>query len=169
MKQSIAETNREEQPMETTVETITAGRTRTPAAVSLAIFTTGVAGVLASTVIAAIAHGAGVSHAFLPLHFATFTFLIVFAALGGAIGWQLVRNRATHPSRVLARLVPVVLLLSFIPDVLIGISKAETATTWGGVFALMAMHIFVATAAVASYLYFLPVTSINDQHGGSSS
>jgi hypothetical protein len=31
------------------------------------------------------------------------------------------------------------------------------------------MHIFVATAAVASYLYFLPVTSINDQHGGSSS
>jgi hypothetical protein len=165
MKQSIAETNREEQPMETTVETITAGRTRTPAAVSLAIFTTGVAGVLASTVIAAIAHGAGVSHAFLPLHFATFTFLIVFAAIGG----QLVRNRATHPSRVLARLVPVVLLLSFIPDVLIGISKAETATTWGGVFALMAMHIFVATAAVASYLYFLPVTSINDQHEGSSS
>ena len=162
MKQSIAETNREEQPMETTVETITAGRTRTPAAVSLAIFTTGVAGVLASTVIAAIAHGAGVSHAFLPLHFATFTVLIVFAAIAGALGWQLVRSRATNPSRLLARLVPLVLLLSFIPDVLIGITKAEAATTWGGVVALMTMHVFVATAAVGSYLHFLPVRSTHD-------
>jgi hypothetical protein len=164
IEQSIVATNREELPMETTVEIITPRRVRTAAALPVAIVTTVVAGVLASTVISAIAHGAGVSHAFLPLHFATFTGLIVLAAIAGAIGWQLVRTLATHPSQVLARLVPIVLLLSFIPDVLVGITKAETATTWGGVFALMAMHVFVATAAVASYFYFLPVRSINVQH-----
>lgn len=161
MKQSIVVTNREELPMETTLETITPRGIRTTAAMPVAIVATVVAGVLASTVIAAIAHGAGVSHAFLPLHFATYTVLIVFAAIGGAVGWQLVRNRATNPSRLLARLVPIVLLLSFIPDVLIGFTKAETATTWGAVVALMTMHIFVATAAVASYVYFLPLRSIN--------
>jgi hypothetical protein len=150
--------------MQTTVETITPRRTRT-GSMPLAIVTTAVIGVLASTLIAAVAHGAGVSHAFLPLHFATFTLFIVVAAIGGAVGWQLVRARAADPSRILARLVPVVLLLSFIPDVLIGVTKAETATTWGGVFALMTMHVFVATAAVASYLYFLPVRSMPNHQG----
>jgi len=148
--------------MQTTVETITPNRLRTVAAVPVAVVTTAVAGVLASTVIAAVAHGAGVSHAFLPLHFATFTVLIVFAAIAGAIGWQLVRSRATNPSRLLARLVPLVPMLSFIPDVLIGITKAETAATWGGVFALMTMHVFVATAAVGSYIHFLPARSTHD-------
>jgi hypothetical protein len=105
----------------------------------------------------AVGHAAGVSHAFAPLHFATYTALIVAGVIGGSIGWQLVRTRATNPSRLVARLVPLVLLLSFVPDILIGVTKAETATTWGGVIALMAMHIVVATAAVGSYLYFQPV------------
>jgi hypothetical protein len=148
--------------MQTTVETIRPNRLRTVVAVPVAVVTTAVAGILASTVISAVAHAAGVSHAFLPLHFATFTVLIVFAAIAGALGWQLVRSRATNPSRLLARLVPLVLLLSFIPDVLIGITKAEAATTWGGVVALMTMHVFVATAAVGSYLHFLPVRSTHD-------
>jgi hypothetical protein len=148
--------------MQTTVETIRPNRLRTVVAVPVAVVTAAVAGILASTVISAVAHAAGVSHAFLPLHFATFTVLIVFAAIAGALGWQLVRSRATNPSRLLARLVPLVLLLSFIPDVLIGITKAEAATTWGGVVALMTMHVFVATAAVGSYLHFLPVRSTHD-------
>ena len=100
---------------------------------------------------------AGVTQSFAPLQFATYTALIVLGVIGGSIGWQLVRNLATNPNRFLARLVPLVLVLSFIPDILVGITKAETATTWGGVIALMAMHVVVATAAVGSYLYFQPV------------
>jgi hypothetical protein len=130
---------------------------KTAAAVPAAIAAGAVVGDLASTAIAAIAHHAGVTQSFAPLQFATYTALSVLGVIGGAIGWQLVRNLATNPNRFLARLVPLVLVLSFIPDILVGITKAETATTWGGVIALMAMHVVVATAAVASYLYFLPV------------
>jgi hypothetical protein len=138
-------------------------RLKTIAAVPAAIVAAAVLGDLASGAIAAIAHGAGVSHAFAPLHVGTYTVLIVAGVMGGAIGWQLVRTRATNPSRLLARLVPVVLLLSFVPDILIGITKAETATTWGGVIALMAMHIVVASAAVASYFHFLPVRPVDSR------
>jgi len=139
----------------------TGRRLKTIAAVPAAIAAAVVVGDLASTAIAAIAHGAGVTHAFAPLHFATYTSLIVPGVIGGAIGWQLVRSRVTNPSRLLARLVPLVLLLSFVPDILVGITKALTATTWGGVIALMAMHIVVAGAAVGSYLYFLPVRPVD--------
>jgi hypothetical protein len=132
-----------------------------------AVISAAVVGVLASAVIAAIAHGADVSHAFAPLHFATFTVLIVPAVIAGAVGWQLVRSRAKNPSRLLARLVPVVLLLSFVPDVLVGITKTLTATTWGGVIALMAMHVAVASAAVGSYLHFLPVRAASTSRGTS--
>ena len=147
--------------METTIEAITPRRKRTFAAVPTAVIAAVVVGDVASTIIAAIAHGAGVSHAFPPLQFATYTALIVLAVIVGSLGWQLVRTRATNPRRLLALLVPLVLLLSFVPDILVGINKSETATTWGGVIALMAMHIVVATAAVGSYLHFLPVRSTN--------
>lgn len=56
---------------------------------------------------------------------------------------------------------PLVLLLSFVPDVLIGVTKEATGTTWGGVLALMAMHIAVTGAAVSSYLRFLPVRPVD--------
>ena len=145
--------------MQSTTATITSGQRRVIPAMPVAIAAAVVVGDLASTAIAAIAHGAGVDHAFAPLHFATYTALIVVAVIGGSIGWQLVRTRFANPKRVLARLVPLVLLLSFIPDILIGVTKKEIGTTWGGVVALMAMHIVVAAAAVASYWHLLPVRS----------
>jgi len=147
--------------MDTFTQTSTPRHFKTAAAVPAAIVAAVVVGDLASTAIAAIAHHAGVTHSFAPLQFGTYTALIVLGVTGGAVGWQLVRYRVTNPRWLLARLVPIVLVLSFIPDILIGISKAETATTWGGVIALMAMHVVVATAAVASYLYFLPVRPID--------
>ena len=89
---------------------------------------------------------------------ATFTALIVLGVLAGGLGWQLVRTRAARPGRLLSRLVPAVLLLSFIPDLLLGITHGLDAT-WGGVAALMGMHVAVAVAAVTSYSLFLPVSS----------
>lgn len=147
--------------MQTMTPTSTPRRTKTPVALPVAVATAVVIGDLASNVIARIAHGAGVTRTFAPLHFATYTTVIVFGVIGGAIGWQLLRSRDTNPHRLLTRLVPLVLLLSFVPDVLIGVTKEATGTTWGGVLALMAMHIAVTGAAVSSYLRFLPVRPVD--------
>ena len=48
------------------------------------------------------------------------------------------------------------MILSFIPDIAIGITGTFHAT-WGGVIALIAAHVVVATAAVASFATLLPV------------
>ncbi len=115
--------------MQVMTTTSTPRHLKTIAALPAAIAAAVVVGDLASVAIAAVAHGAGVTHAFTPLHFGTYTALIVLGVIGGSIGGQLVRSWATNPSRLLARLVPFVLVLSFVPDVLVGITKAETATT----------------------------------------
>ena len=128
----------------------------TTAALPLAIVAAAAVGALGTTVIAAIAHGAGVTHSFSPLNPGAYIALIVLGVLGGAIGWQAVRARAAEPARLLRTLVPVVLLLSFIPDITIGILGSDHAT-WGGVIALMAAHVLVAGAAVTSFATLLPV------------
>jgi hypothetical protein len=128
----------------------------TAVAVPLAVVAAVVVGALATTAIAAVAHGAGVSHAFSPLRPGAYIALIVLGVLGGAVGWQIVRSRAARPARLLRTLVPVVVILSFIPDLAIGITGSDHAT-WGGVIALMAAHVVVATAAVTSFATFLPV------------
>jgi hypothetical protein len=113
-------------------------------------------GALGTTVIAAIAHGVGVSHSFTPLHPGSYIGFIVLGVLGGAVGWQLVRAKAHQPANLLRTLVPVVVILSFIPDIAIGITGTFHAT-WGGVIALMAAHVVVAAAAVTSFATLLAV------------
>ena len=115
-----------------------------------------VVGAVGTTVVAAIAHGAGVSHSFAPLHPGTYIAFIVLGVLGGAFGWQLVRAKAHQPAKLLRTLAPVVVILSFIPDIAIGVTGGFHAT-WGGVIALMAAHVVVATAAVTSFAILLPV------------
>jgi hypothetical protein len=135
----------------------TARRLPTTPAVLVAIVSAVVVGDLASTVIAVVARAAGVASGFRPLQFPTYTGLIVLGVVGGAIGWQVLRARASRPEVLLPRLVPAVLLVSFAPDILIGVTHGEGGATWGGVAALMCMHVVVAAAAVASYSLFLPV------------
>ena len=124
-------------------------------AVPVAIVAAIAVGVAATAAVAAIAHSAGVSDTFTPLKTGSYVFLIVVGVLAGCVGWQLVRARASDPGRVLRRLVPFVVLVSFVPDLVIGVSGADQAT-WGGVFALMCAHVVVATAAVTSFSFFLP-------------
>jgi len=128
----------------------------TAVAVPVAVVTAVAVGALGTTAIAAIAHAAGVSHSFSPLQPGAYIALIVLGVLGGAVGWQLVRNKVAEPARVLRTLVPVVVVLSFVPDIAIGVSGSDHAT-WGGVVALMAAHVVVAAAAVTSFATFLPV------------
>ena len=127
----------------------------TAVAFPLAVVVAVVVGALGTTAIAAIAHGAGVAHSFSPLHPGSYIALIVLGVLGGAVAWQLVRVKARQPSRVLRSLVPAVVILSFIPDIVIGITGSFHAT-WGGVIALMAAHVVVAMAAVTSFAELLP-------------
>lgn len=128
----------------------------TAMAFPLAVVAAVVVGTLGTAVIAATAHAAGVAHSFSPLHPGTYIAFIVLGVLGGAVGWQLIRAKARQPATLLRTLVPVVVSLSFIPDIAIGITGGFHAT-WGGAIALMAAHVVVATAAVTSFATLLPV------------
>ena len=107
--------------------------------------------------VAAIAHAAGVSHLFGPLQFASYTTLTVIGIAAGAAGWALVRARATDPRRTLRVLVPIVVALSFAPDAVVGVSRRLIGTSWGGVAALMVMHLLVALVAVVVFARAFPI------------
>jgi hypothetical protein len=150
MPQLITSANTTDEHSRSTVLRHLNRRVAVPAAIVAAIAVS----VAATAVVAAIAHSAGVSHSFAPLKTGSYVVLIVFGVLAGCVGWQLVRARAADPRTVLSRLVPLVVLVSFVPDLAIGITGADQAT-WGGVLALMCAHVVVATATVASFSFFL--------------
>jgi hypothetical protein len=129
----------------------------TLARAALALVTAVVAASVVDTVIAALAHAAGASHGFRPLQFATYTSLTVIGILLADLAWLTVRARSADPGRLLRSLVPVVVGLSFIPDVLVGATKSQAHTSWGAVGALMLMHLVVAASAVASFRWLLPL------------
>lgn len=94
----------------------------------------------------------GAPETFTGLQPSAYVVLVVLGVVAGAIGWQVIVGRARQPRHTLARLVPVVLVLSFIPDVLLGV----TGGSWGGVATLMAMHLAVAVVALPVYSRLLP-------------
>ncbi len=128
-----------------------------PKATLIAIGVAALAGIVACLIIATVAKAAGVPGSFAPL--STYPALVVVGVIAGALGWNMVRHRSPDPHRTLTWLVPVVLVLSFIPDLVVGATRVLPHTTWGGVAALMLMHLAVTAAAVASYRHFLPASS----------
>ena len=84
---------------------------------------------------------------------AAYLFLIVVGVLAGAIGWDVVRRRAANPARVLSWLVPVVFVVSLIPDVLVGVAFGAVAG-----IALGLMHLAVLAVALPTYRRFLPLS-----------
>ncbi len=133
-----------------------AGRTAGTLALAAAVAAVGSA--IADAVIALVARGAGVSHGFDPLWPSSYLPLTFLGVLAGAIGWQIVRQRAGNPAALLRRLAPTVVILSFIPDIAVGITKSQPDTTWGGVAALMLMHVAVAAVAVPVYQRLMPLS-----------
>ncbi len=116
-----------------------------------------VAGALVvNTVIALVARGLGVPSEFMQLTLPVYGPLTVIGTLIAAIVWRLVVNRSADAGRVLRVLVPVVLVLSLIPDVMLLATKSQPGTTTGGVIALMLMHFGVAAAAVPVYWKLMP-------------
>jgi hypothetical protein len=131
----------------------------TPARLGVAVVAAVVAATVANTIIAAIAHGAGVSRLFRPLQFGTYTSLTVLGTLIAGLAWTAIRARSANAAALLRWLVPLVLALSFIPDILVGTGHSQAHTTWGGVIALMVMHVSVAASAVTALLILLPVSA----------
>ncbi len=136
--------------------------TRRPAGAvgfAAAVLSAAIASIVLSAVIAAIAHGAGASHSFKALDIATYTPFIVIGLLAGATAWNIIRNRSAEPVRLLTWLAPTVVAISLVPDIVVGTTGSLTGTSWGGVLALMGMHLVVAVCGVVSSRIFLPLTS----------
>ncbi len=133
-----------------------------PIAAVVAIIGAAVVSTAVNSAVAALAHGAGAPHGFRPLEFATYTGLTVVGVIAATVGWLVVRSRSRQAARTLRVLVPAVLLLSFIPDIAVGVSKSQPHTTWGGVIALMIMHLVVAVAVVLALRTMLPVAAEHD-------
>jgi len=134
-------------------------RPATPAAIAAALLIPIAAGVgLAAAITALVRAVAAIPSDFAPFKPSSYIGLIVVGVVAGAVGWLVVRRRAANSPGVMRLLVPAVVALSFIPDVLIGVTKSEAGTTWAGVGGLMAMHLAVAVCAVAAFSRFLPLT-----------
>jgi hypothetical protein len=140
-----------------TDEAVRGGAVRTLGRAALAVVGGSIVASLLDAVVAAIWHAAGASQAFHPLHPSAFVGLTVVGILFGTIGWCIVRARAADPARTMRVLVPVVLILSFIPDVLVGAKASMAGTTWGAVSGLMVMHVLVAAVALTAFGLLLPL------------
>lgn len=83
----------------------------------------------------------------------------LFAALGSVaavIGWQLVRRRAADPRALLRRLIPILLLVSFVPDLVLGVLVAGNPGV-APVLTLAAMHLTTVLITVPVCLRALPL------------
>ena len=131
-------------------------------AVSLrtALTTGAVAGVIAAvvnSVIATVARSAfDVSDDFQPLTPGPIVLWTILGALIGAAGWRLIVNKAADGRALLNKLVPTVVVLSFIPDVLLLATDALPGTSTAAVLSLMAMHLVTAVIVVTAYRRAMP-------------
>jgi hypothetical protein len=126
-----------------------------------------VASLIVELIIAAIAHGAGAYSDFQPLTFSGLLPPTVLGLVIAVVVWALVRHRAGDPVAVMRRLVPIVVALSWVPDVVLGATHKEANrlvvhTTWGEVAALMVMHLFVAAIGVGLFSRLLPLRHRSD-------
>jgi hypothetical protein len=121
-----------------------------------------VASLIVELIIAAVAHGAGAYSDFQPLTLGGLIGPTVLGLLIAVVVWELVRRRAGDPVAVMRRLVPVVVVLSWVPDIVLGATHREATsqlphTTWGEVAALMVMHLFVAAIGLGLFSQLLPL------------
>jgi hypothetical protein len=140
----------------TTVPTADAARGTKISKILLAGLVAAIVALVGNAIVAQVALAAGASEQFQPLTFAAYGFFTVLGVVAGLVGWLLIR-RSTNAAATLRWLVPTVVVLSLVPDVLVGFSD-QAGVSWGAVIALMIMHVVVAAAAVATFSRLLPVT-----------
>ena len=139
-----------------TTGTPTSSASRVPAGkIVLAGAVAALVALVANTLVAQVALGAGASDDFTPLTPGAYGFFTVIGVIAGLVGWLLIR-RTTNAAATLRWLVPSVLVVSLVPDVLVGFSD-QAGVSWGAVIALMAMHLIVTVVAVATFTRLLPL------------
>lgn len=139
-----------------TTHTVSSSTSSVPRTALLLVAAVAVAGV-ANSVIALSAAAVGASSAYAPLMPPVYLAFTVAGVLAGYVGWRIVRGRAANPARVLRVLVPVALVLSWVPDVVLAIVQFIPGTNLTGALALGLMHAVVVAVAVPVYARVAPV------------
>ncbi|MEV4262739.1 DUF6069 family protein [Kribbella sp. NPDC049584] len=93
----------------------------------------------------------GADESFRPLTPAVFVPFTLIGIAAGFAGWRAVVRRVARPHAVLRVLVPVVLVLSMIPDLLLLATGFIPHTSGIAVAGLMLMHVVVTAVAVPAY------------------
>lgn len=115
-----------------------------------------VAGV-ANSVVAFAALAAGADQGFPPLQPPAYLTFTLAGLLVAYAGWRLVRRLAPRPGVALRVLVPVALGLSFVPDVLLLLTRFIPTADLTGAVGLALMHVVVAGVAVPLFQRIAPV------------
>ena len=143
--------------MTTTTSTSTPGRQVSASSALTAGFAGGVLAAFLNVAISAVARGPlDASDDFAPLTPGPIVLWTILGAVIGAVGWRLIVNNRAHSRALLAKLVPTVLVLSFIPDVALLLSDSMAGQTTAGVIALMVMHVVTAAVVVTAYRRAMP-------------
>jgi hypothetical protein len=115
-----------------------------------------VVAVAANTIVSFAALAAGASSQFLPLTIALYAPFTVLGFFAAYVGWRVVRGRAKHPAAVLRVLVPVLAILSFVPDTMLAIFGFIPDSSITGVVGLVIMHLVVVGVAVPVFQRIAP-------------
>ena len=135
--------------------TDTLPRTRgTARGIALSTLIAGIIASILNAVVAIVALMLGADSAVQGLTPGAYVTFTIVGVLIGAIGWALIR-RTRSAKRVLSVLVPVVLVLSLIPDVALAAAGGSAALIAG--IALGVMHVVTVAVAVPVYRAFLPL------------
>ncbi|WP_241704227.1 DUF6069 family protein [Leifsonia shinshuensis] len=133
----------------------TATRTATHSGVgriTLILIGASIVAVALNALIATAATASGAPAQYGPLLPPAYASMTIVGVVIGWFGWRAVRARARNPRRTLAVLVPVVGVLSFVPDVVLLVTGFVPGTTGAAVLALMTMHVATIAVAVPSYV-----------------
>ena len=139
------------------MSTVSNGTVSVPRTVVLLAAAFAVAG-LANSVIALAAGAAGASSTYAPLMPPVYLAFTAIGVLGGYLGWRIVRRASANPARVLRVLVPVALVLSWVPDVILALVQFIPGTNLTGAIGLALMHAVVVAVAVPVYARVAPVS-----------
>ena len=139
----------------TTIDSASARTEGTTRGIILSTLLGGAVASVANAIVAFAGLAAGADPAIQGLTPPAYITLSVLGVLAGAIGWNVIR-RARSAGRILAVLVPVMLVLSLIPDVLLAVSSGDGAVVTAAV-TLGIMHVVTVAVAVPIYRAFLPI------------
>jgi hypothetical protein len=125
--------------------------------VALTLVAAAILGIAANSVVALAGIAAGASAAFAPLTLAVYAPFTVLGLVGGYVGWRIVTSRVSFPGRVMRILVPVLLVLSFLPDTICALVGFIPGGSITGYLALAVMHVVVVGVGVPVYQRLAPV------------